>query len=110
MFQVPLLTYTRLIGLLILLFAIDLRSAINVTEKILVSGPSVLLLIAFDVTTMTITCTAILIRLMLNAVEQFMYGGVGEWSGKPGLVFSVEVVTELARISLYVVFVFYVYK
>lgn len=95
------MTYTRIFALMASLMAADVAFVAVASFVTIQKGPSVLLLFGFEFLVLAVTCSTIFLRFMLHLIEQ---RNDGNWENKSIYLMTIELVSEVLRLSVYLVF------
>lgn len=102
----PVRTHVRLVGLMVLLFAIDTSLVRHfATATFRTSGPTFLVLFAFEFTVSIIELLGDMIRYCFLLIDSSMDG---HWEGKSMCSFYVELLSDLCQLTVYVLFFIYI--
>jgi E3 ubiquitin-protein ligase synoviolin len=99
--SVSALTYSRILVLMSGLMGLDVSFVAVAAYMTLKTGPSVLLLFGFEFLVLAVTCISIFMRFMLHLIEQRIDGN---WESKDSYLFTIELFTEILRLSVYLIF------
>lgn len=102
----PVRTHVRLVGLMVLLFAIDVSLVKHFAiATIKASGPTFFVLFAFEFTVSIIELLGDMIRYCFLLIDTSMDG---HWEGKAMCSFYVELLSDLCQLTVYVLFFVYI--
>jgi E3 ubiquitin-protein ligase synoviolin len=99
--QVPRLTYARMFALMATLMIADVGFVAVASFVTIQKGPSVLLLFGFEFLVLGVTCATIFLRFILHLIDQ---RSEGNWENKSIYLMTVELCSEVLRLSVYLVF------
>ncbi|POM72462.1 Hypothetical protein PHPALM_10815, partial [Phytophthora palmivora] len=95
------LTHVRLVGLMVMLAAVDTGFVVWCSLKVMEIGPSVFILFGFEFLILLVTIMATFLRYVLYVVDSRMDGA---WTNKFTYLFYLELVSEVTKLVVYLVF------
>ncbi|KAG6954188.1 hypothetical protein JG688_00012481 [Phytophthora aleatoria] len=95
------LTHVRLVGLMVMLAAVDTGFVVWCSLKVMEIGPSVFILFGFEFLILLVTIVATFLRYVLYVVDSRMDGA---WTNKFTYLFYLELVSEVTKLVVYLIF------
>jgi len=101
----PLLAHARLISLMAVLFALDIRLVVSCATYTMQYGPSFLVLFAFEFAVLSISLISTITRYGLNSADSYLEG---RWDAKGMISFYNELLCDASQLIVYIAFFLYV--
>mmetsp|Transcript_2765 Transcript_2765/g.7578 ORF Transcript_2765/g.7578 Transcript_2765/m.7578 type:complete len:384 (-) Transcript_2765:2350-3501(-) len=99
------LAHARLVGLMSVLFALDMHLLVSCVSTTLRHGPSMMVLFAFEFAVLLISLVFMILRYLLSVADAYLDG---HWDAKGMLSFYNELLADVLQLMVYMAFFLYV--